>query len=47
MTFISEDLYFRRPRVVIFAEIIKFVTMFIKTFIKDSKKKVKRIRYYV
>ena len=40
-TFIS-----RRPRVAIFADIIKIVTMFIKTVLKDSKQ-VKRIRNYV
>ena len=34
------------PRVAIFAEIIKVVTMFIKTIFKDSKK-LKRIRNYV
>ena len=36
----------RRPRVAIFTDIIKIVTMFIKTFFKDSRK-VKRIRNYV
>ena len=36
----------RRPRVAIFADIIKIVTMFIKTIFKDSKK-IKRIRNYV
>ena len=34
------------PGVAIFADIIKIVTMFIKTIIKDSIK-VKRIRNYV
>ena len=34
------------PRVAIFAEIIKVVTMFIKIIFKDSKK-LKRIRNYV
>ena len=37
----------RRPRVAIFAEIIKIVTMFIKQIFKDSRKKVIRIRNYV
>ena len=36
----------RRPGWAIFADIIKILTMFIKTIIKDSKK-VKRIRNYV
>ena len=36
----------RRTEVVIFADIIKIVTMFIKTIFKDSRK-VKRIRNYV
>ena len=36
----------RRPGVVIFADIIKVVTMFIKTITKDSRT-VKRIRNYV
>ena len=36
----------RCPRVAIFADIIKIVTMFIKTISKDSKI-VKRIRSYV
>ena len=36
----------RRPRVVIFADIIEIVTIFIKTIFKDSKK-VKRIGNYV
>ena len=35
-----------RPRVPTFADIIKIVTMFIKTIFKDSRK-VKRIRNYV
>ena len=35
----------RRPEVAIFADIIKFVTMFIKTIFKDSRK-VKRIINY-
>ena len=36
----------RRPEVVIFADIIKIRTMFIKTITKDSRK-AKRIRDYV
>ena len=36
----------KRPRVAIFADTIKMVTMFIKTIFKDSKK-AKRIRNYV
>ena len=36
----------RRPRVTIFADIIKIVTIFIKAILKDLKK-VKRIRNYV
>ena len=36
----------RRPGVVVFADIIKIVTMLIKTITKDSRK-VKRIRNYV
>ena len=41
----SKYLISRRPRVVIFTEIIKIVTMFIKTIFKDSKKKKKKNRY--
>ena len=40
------NLYFKRPRVAIFADIIKIITMFIKRIFKDSKN-VKRIRNYV
>ena len=36
----------RKPGVAIFADIIKIVTMFIKTILKDSRK-VKRISDYV
>ena len=36
----------RKPKVAIFANIIKTVTMFIRTIFKDSRK-VKRIRNYV
>ena len=34
------------PSILIFADIIKFVTIFTKTIFKDSRK-VKRIRNYV
>ena len=37
ITFISKYLFLRRPRVAIFADIIKIVTMFVKTIHKDSK----------
>ena len=37
ITFISKYLFLRRPRVAIFADIIKIVTMFVKTIRKDSK----------
>ena len=46
MTFISKYRYFKKNWVTIFADIIKIVTMFIKTIFKDSRK-VKRIRNYV
>ena len=46
VTIISKNLMLRRPGVVIFADIIKIITMFIKTITKDSRK-VKRIRNYV
>ena len=36
----------RRPGVAIFADIIKILTIFIKTIFKDSRK-VRRIRNYV
>ena len=39
-------LILRRPGVAIFADIIKILTMFIKTATKDLRK-VKRIRNYV
>ena len=45
-TFISKNVVLRRPGVAIFADIIKIVTMFIKTIFKNSRK-VKRIRNYV
>ena len=46
MTIISKYPFLRRPGLVAFADIIKIVTMFIKTITKDSRK-VKRIRNYV
>ena len=45
-TFLSKNFILRRPGVAIFADIIKIVTMFIKTILKDSRK-VRRIRNYV
>ena len=45
--FLFQNTFFlRRPRVTIFADIIKITTMFIKTIFKDSKY-VKRIRNYI
>ena len=38
ITFILESLYLRKPTVAIFADIIKIVTTFSKTILKDSKK---------
>ena len=46
ITIISKYLMLRRPRVVIFADIIKIVTMFIKTITKDSRKFKKKNRNY-
>ena len=46
MTIILKYLILKRPGVVIFVDIIKVVTMFIKTITKDSRT-VKRIRNYV
>ena len=46
ITIISKYPYLRRPGVDIFTDIIKIVTMFIKTITKDSRK-VKIIRNYV
>ena len=43
---IQNTLILKRPGVVIFADIIKILTMFIKTITKDSRK-VKIIRNYV
>ena len=42
----QSTLILRRPGVDIFADIIKIVSMFIKTITKDSRK-VKRIRNYL
>ena len=43
----STYLISRRPSVAIFGEIIKIITMFIKTIFEDSKKKIViRIRNY-
>ena len=44
--FFKKTLILRRSGVAIFADIIKIVTMFIKTILKDSRK-VRRIRNYV
>ena len=38
ITFISKYLYFQKPRLANFTDIITIVTMFIKTSFKDSKK---------
>ena len=46
ITFFQNTLILRRPGVTIFADIIKIVTIFIKTIIQDSRK-VKRIINYV
>ena len=46
ITFISKNLYVKRAWLAIFADIIKIVTMFIKTIFENSRK-VKRIRNYV
>ena len=46
ITFFQNTLILRRPGVTIFADIIKIVTIFIKTITQDSKK-VKRIINYV
>ena len=46
ITYVSKNLNLRRPGVAIFAEIIKIVTMFIKTIFKDSIQD-KRVRNYV
>ena len=44
--FFKKTFVLRRAGVAIFADIIKILTMFIKTILKDSRK-VKRIRNYV
>ena len=41
-----QKIFLRRPGVAIFADIIKIVTIFIKTSLKDSRK-VRRFRSYV
>ena len=41
-----KNLYFKKARVAIFADIIKILTMFVKIILKDSKKVI-RIRNYV
>ena len=46
IAFFQNILYLRRPAASIFADIIKIVTMFIKTILKGSRK-VRRIRNYV
>ena len=46
INFISKYLFLRRPRVAIFGDIIKTVTIFINTIFQGSKK-VTRIRNYV
>ena len=46
ITIISKYPDFKKPGVVIFVDMIKTVTMFIKTITEDSRK-VKRIRNYV
>ena len=46
ITFFSKTFILRNPGVAIFADIIKTVTMFIKTILKDSKK-ANRIRNYL
>ena len=38
VTIISKNFMLRRPGVVIFADIIKIITMFNKTITKDSRK---------
>ena len=45
ITFISSTFISRRPTVAIFTDIIKVVTMFIKTTFKDPRKVI-RIRNY-
>ena len=44
--FISRYLYFKKAESSLFADIVKVVTVFIKTILKDSKKVIS-IRNYV
>ena len=44
ITYVSKNLNLRRPGVAIFAEIIKIVTMFIKTIFKDSIQDKKELK---
>ena len=46
VAYISKNLILRRPGIAIFADIIKIVTMFLKTIFKDSIQ-IKKIRNYV
>ena len=46
ISFFQKIFILRRPGVVIFADIIKILTMFIKKILKDSRK-VRRVRKYV
>ena len=45
ITFFSKNLYFKKAGVAIFADIIKVLTTFFKTILKDSGKVI-RIRSY-
>ena len=46
ITFFKKNLYFKKPGAAIFTDIIKTVTMLIKTILKDLRK-VRKIRNYV
>ena len=46
ITFFQKIFFLRRRGIAIFGDIIKIVTMFIKTILRDSRK-VRRIRNYV
>ena len=46
ITFLKKIFILRRPEVAIFADIIKILTAFIKTILKDSRK-LRRIRSFV
>ena len=46
-TFFKNTLILRRPRVAIFADIIKIVSVFIKTIIQDSIKVKKNYNLYI